>query len=497
MKRRWTDRLRAAALSLLLAAGLVYGPAATPALAWPESDQQIGARAHPGIVEQNGGVLDDATRTDYVERIGRKLVAASARPDETWTFTVLDTPVVNAFAIPGGYIYVTRGLLALAGDEAQLAGVLGHEIGHLTAGHVQDRGERNLHAGIGLLAGAVIGGLLGGSDGIGEGLDWASKIGSGYVAHFSQKQEFEADEIGVRLLARAGYDPMAQADFLDRMAAKAGLDAELRGKSYNPNSVDFFSSHPATGDRVRKAVRAARPGASDGADRGAARYIDTMDGLIYGDAPEQGYVRGQRFSHPTMRFTFAVPDGFAILNSDRTVDADGPGMQRLTLSGDALRSEDMATYLGRHWLPAFQREVKSGAPGKISRGEVNGLPMARVTLPIERRGKPATALLVAIRHDGRIFRFVGIAPRDDAAVVRQLSDAVGSFRALSAEEAARLKPYRIRSYTVRRGDTVATLADKLPALPRKQAQFRTLNGLAEGEEPRRGDRVKLIVEAHE
>ena len=183
---------------------------------------------HPQVLLQFGGAYDDPELQAYVTRTGRQLVAVSELPKEEFTFTVLDSDVINAFALPGGYVYITRGLLALADDEAELAGVMAHEIGHVTARHSAQRYSRGALAQGGVAIGTILAGVLGG----GAAAQLAQQAGGAgaqaYLAGYSRDQEFQADELGVRYLARGGYDPAAMSSFLDEARAQRPADAPAR-----------------------------------------------------------------------------------------------------------------------------------------------------------------------------------------------------------------------------------------------------------------------------
>ncbi|MEL6479089.1 MAG: M48 family metalloprotease, partial [Pseudomonadota bacterium] len=291
------------------------------------SEQKLGDENHPKILARYGGVYKNARLTSYVNEIGAELAAVSEQPQAKWTFTVLDTPTVNAFALPGGYVYVTRGLVALAEDEAELAGVIGHEIGHVTAGHSSLRQERGTVAGVGLLLGAIGLSVLGVEGSAAQGLlQIGQAAAGGILADYSRGDELDADNLGIRYLARAGYDPYAQADFLDSMGQASALEARIAGRGYNPNSVDFFASHPANGPRTRQAIEVAKQNGlalPQGSNRNQRRFLEVIDGITWGDSPDQGFVQGRRFSHPKLRFTYAAPQGFTITNSTNSVTARG------------------------------------------------------------------------------------------------------------------------------------------------------------------------------
>ncbi|MEL6678435.1 MAG: M48 family metalloprotease, partial [Pseudomonadota bacterium] len=324
------------------------------------AEQRIGDENHPRILDQYGGAVPDPRLRGYVTRIGESIVVNTEQPNEKWTFTVLDSPVINAFALPGGYVYVTRGLLALADDEAELAGVLGHEMAHVTARHGTERQSRSQRASVGVLGAAILGAVLGGEAGAQLGLEIGQTVAAGNLASYSRSQEFEADTIGVTYLARTGYDPIAQADFLDSMADKTSVDAALQGATYNPNRVDFLASHPATADRVRQAIAAAGQNATGGTARNRDTYLNTINGMIYGDSPSQGFIRGNSFQHPDLRFAFTVPNGYRISNQPTRVVATSDNGSVLIMDGAADPGGSLTSYLRDLWYPQIRERNSVG-----------------------------------------------------------------------------------------------------------------------------------------
>ena len=459
-------------------------------------DARLGAEARPQLIARYGGEVSGPL-AEYVTRLGRRIAAESEQPTASWTFTVLDTPVVNAFATPGGFVYLSRGLIALADDEAELAGVIGHEIGHVTADHTARRRRQSTIAQIGTLA-AVIGASVLGAEGamldaIGQS---AAAIGQGAVANFSREQELEADRLGVRYLARAGYDPEAQADFLESMQAQSALQAELAGRAYDANRVDFFATHPATAARVREAIRAA---SAEGLDMSGDRprnrdvFLNAIDGMVYGDSRAQGFVRDGRFLHPELRFAFAAPEGFTITNSAQAVTMQGRS-GRIVFDGGRDPGVPPARYIAEGWAPALAERAKTGRLSELESFRVDGLEAAGAWMPIRTRQGEALARLTAIRAGGgRLYRFFALVdPRDRSARAAALA-APRSFERLSMTEAARLQPYRIRIVTVGRGDTVESLAARMPFDRANVERFRVLNDLRPGERVAPGDRVKLVA----
>lgn len=280
--------------ALALACGLsACAPAPNPASPTVSAErgaeeQRAGDAAYPEVVARYGGVYRDAKLQNYVRSIGTRLAGHTEQPNDPWTFTVLDDDLVNAFATPGGYVYVTRGLVVLADDEAQLASVIGHEMGHVTARHGASRGRQGAVAGVGVALGQIGAAALGlgrlGTDLVGQAGQVAAE---GYVASYGRGQELEADALGVRYISNSGYDPLAQAEFLGKLQAQQRLDAEIAGRAYDANSVGFLASHPASGERIRNATAAADRGGSRAGERGRERFLSAIDGMSYGEFGER------------------------------------------------------------------------------------------------------------------------------------------------------------------------------------------------------------------
>ncbi len=447
---------------------------------------------HGKILARYGGVYEDPRLIRYVEDIVYRLTPA-AGGGAGWRITLLDTPVVNAFAVPSGDVYVTRGLVTLASDEGELASVIAHEIAHVTRSHIQSRQERAAAAqGVALL-GLLLGSAAGLDPGALQGLAQAGQVaGAAYVADYSREQEFEADAVGIRYLAGSGYDPNAAADFLASLQLQSELRARIAGKQYDPNRVDFLSSHPATGERIRAAERAARATGLGAARRYPDEHIALLDGVIYGDPPEQGYVRDGGFVHPELRFAFDAPMGFHITNSSSAVTAvDGRGGAFL-LEGAPAYSGSLTRFIADEWYAALARNGRVGELSGLRSIRINGLDAARAVLPVQTKDGPADMLMVAVRHEGSVYRLSGFAPRGSG-LLPVLERAAQTFRGLTVAEALRVQPSRIRVVRVGAGDTVASLALRMQVDGYAEERFRVLNGLRPGERPVPGQLVKIII----
>lgn len=456
----------------------------------PKDEQAIGAREHPKIVKAFGGAYNDPELASYVNRIGQKLARESELPNIKWTFTVLDSPVVNAFALPGGYIYITRGLTALANDEAELASVLGHEIGHVTARHSAQRQTNQTVAGVAAAAATIGAVLLGADPSLARGIgDVANTAGAGYVASYSRSQELEADELGVRYLKRLGYDPMAQADFLRSLQASSSLQARIAGQQYDPNRVDFLASHPATAERVDRAAALARK--AGGGKRGRKALLKVVDGIEYGDSGRQGLIRGQIFVHPDLRFKFEAPRGFKLKNSPNAVLAAGPSGAGVIFDASGYPGGSMRDYVAKRWAPALAEKTSVKQASDLKSLKIDGLEAATVGLFIRTSKGQMLATLTAIRSGKTVYRFTGLAPRNASRSVKSATrNTARSFEKLSKQEASKWRAYRI---DVVQSSNIAKTASRTPFDSYAEERLRVLNGLGRGQRSTPDGRIKTVV----
>ncbi len=493
MSSRKTAFLAAAlAATLLATSACTTAPAGGgPILAFGsvEDDVRLGREAHPQILQQYGGSVGDPAVERYVQQLGTRLKNVSELSEIDFTFTVLDSEIVNAFALPGGYVYVTRGLMALAEDEAELAGVIGHEIGHVTARHGASRqATGSLASAVGAIGGALLGAYLGGQAGADVGGRLGQTAAYGAVMTYSRSQEYEADMLGVRYLDRAGYDPMAMADFLEALQTSAELQAALAGGAPTRSVMEsFFSSHPDAPDRVARAQAEARDKAGGGR-RDREAYLAVLDGMIYGQSPTQGFVRGQRFEHPALRLAFEYPAGYQMINQPQAVIGRGDNRFLIFDMGTADQAMGPDRYLQRAWLS------EANVQGVETFRTAAGLDAAIGYAQVQLSGRPAQGGFVAIQGPDRTFyRFAILAGQIGQAERSHLRGAADSFRRLSAAEAAEIKPQRIRLVTVQPGDTIDTFARQMAVERLPREHFMTLNGLDRGRELRPGERVKIVV----
>ena len=475
----------------LIAPGLLAGCATAPATGRTfftgglsaDDEARLGRQQHEKIVPQFGGVYENAELNVYVSSIGNLLVQTSEIPNQKFTFTVLDSPIVNAFALPGGYVYVTRGLLALADSEAEMAGVLAHEIGHVAARHAAERYGQTMAAN---LAGVGLGVLLG-NQALSKTFATASAVA---LRSFSREQEYESDLLGVRYLTRAGFDANAMAGFLSKLQADSRLAAELAGQPGRTDEFNIMQTHPRTVDRIQRAISQAGAVAAKNPIVGRDIFLGKIDGMLYGDNPDQGLIRGREFQHPKLRFAFTVPDGFRLANSSQRVIARGPeGAGIIFDRASKPGAGTMSAYLTQVWAKGVTLQ-------NVEAITINGMTAATGQVSVSGSGGQRDLRLIAIRYDkGAVYRMLfATPPKLTASLSRPLRETTYSFRKLSAAQAAALKPWRLALHKVRPGETATKLAARMPYPDYGLQRFLVLNGLNETSPLPAGRTVKLIVE---
>jgi predicted Zn-dependent protease len=445
-------------------------------------EAEAGREQNPEVLAAFGGAYDNPAVQAYVNEVGQKLAAPSDRRGIRFTFTVLDTPIVNALAIPGGYIYVTRGLLALVNDESELAGVLGHEVGHVAARHHAKAQERQA------LARVAASASMGRRSSLMRG---GSVPALDYLQSFPQNDEYEADELGIRYAARAGYEPRSMATFLATLREYSRLEATMLGRS--PDTVDKFdytATHPTAAERFKRALDQANSQIPAKPIVGRKVYLSKVSGLLYGEAPAQGFIRGRDFLHPVLRIRFEVPGGFQLFDTAERVFAVSPSKALIVFDGGPEKTGMSArVYLTDEFAKGLVlQDVRSG--------KLNGLDGATGTTMIHTPRGPMSMRLVAIRADSEhIYRFQYEAPPSiNAQLTPQFAKTTASFRVLTPAEAAALKARRVEVITVKSTDTVGGLARQLPFEDYKLERFRILNSLGPGSRLDPGQQLKQIVE---
>jgi predicted Zn-dependent protease len=461
--------------------GVIDKQASLPAAAKPAATAEIEPavqREHERILAAYNGAYEDPRIEAMVTQTVEKLVAASERPDLHYRVTLLNSPVVNAFALPTGQLYVTRGLVALANDSSELASVMSHEMAHVIAHHAEMREDRVRQV---ALVSRMVNGVLSDPE-VGALALAKSKIA---LASFSRAQEFEADGIGVGIAARAGFDAYGASRFLTSL----GRDSEMRQSgptNIDPRAPDFLSSHPATPERVKNAQASARQfGAPGAGERERQPYLSAVDGMVYGDDPSEGLVRGRHFLHPRLGFTFVAPEGFTLDNTAQAIlGVKEGGGQALRLDVVRVPTEQSLTdYLNSGWIENVDAKT-------IESATINGFPAATAGA----KGDQWAFRLFAVRFGSDVYRFIFATKHMTAEIDRAFRESVGTFRRMSIAESKAARPLRLRVLTVGNGDTVEQLASRMAVADRKLERFRILNGLEAGDHLKVGDLVKIVVE---
>ncbi|MEP2761302.1 MAG: M48 family metalloprotease [Hyphomicrobiales bacterium] len=460
----------------ILSACNTFGGAPSLSGFGPNAGASVGKREHPRVVAAYGGIYRDRKVEALLDEVTAKLIASSSTPRQNYRLTVLNSPVVNAFALPGGYLYVTRGLLALANDTSEVAAVLSHEMAHVIENHAFQRQQRARQA---KLVNKVV------TDVIADEQESQIALASSQVslASFSRGQELAADRIGVQMMARAGLDPYAAARFLTSMGRYSRFRAE--SLSSNANSPNFLASHPATPARISQVTEAAR-GFTSQTNRAQerSRYLDAIDGMTFGDDPSEGYVRGRSYLHPKLGFSFELPKGYTLENTSEAVLAADKKGTAVRFDGVQIPARQPLTdYMASGWVNGLDTSTIEGKT-------VDGLEAATA----DARAKGWRFRIVIIRHKGATYRFI-FANADKGTNLRSDADrTLASFRKLGRIEAARLKPLSLKVVQVGNGDTVASLASQMRGVDRKRNLFLILNAIQDGASLRPGSLVKVVVD---
>lgn len=430
------------------------------------------------MVATFGGVYHWAPAETYLDGVLLKLAHASPGVAQPFHITILDAPQVNAFALPSGDIYVTRGLLALANDTSEIAAVMAHEIGHVTAHHAAKRAAFAKRMALISHAAQVVETPKAGAA--------EQNLSELALAKFSRQQELEADKIGIHVIARAGYDPYAAARFLTSLSQSSKLRQSLYGLQTNASRPDFLSTHPSTPQRVEAALREARVLSAPGVGvRGRRSFLQAINGINFGDSPSNGVVDGEVFLHPRLGFGFTAPANFVLENTRQAVLGINNGAsEALRLDSVQLDSQTSLTdYFKSGWLDGLDVST-------ITSGETNGFPSATA---IAHSG-PWDFRVAVIRFGADVYRMIfatrKLAPDVDASFLASIA----TFHRLSLQDAANVHPQHVALLMARPGDTVETLATHMATHARAADYFRMINGLPDNTKLVPGQDYKIIVQ---
>jgi len=411
----------------------------------------------------------------YLNEVLARLAKASDTPTQPYRVTILNSAVVNAFALPSGDLFVTRGLLALANDTSEAAAVMAHEIAHVTARHAFLRAEQEKTAAVITQAARVIQSRQKGEE--------VQANAAQTIAGYSRLQEFQADSIGINVIARAGYDPFGASRFLSSLSRSSEMRAALIGQN-NSARPDILSTHPSTPERIAAALQAARQiGAPGLGETARPQYLAAIDGIAFGDNPMDGAIRGRKFIHPRLGFSFEAPEGYALENSSQAVlgMADG-GAEALRFdSVRAPQGKSLTDYLTSGWIDGLLAST-------IHPGTVNGLP---AVFAEARAGEWNFRVAVVAFHDD-FYRIIFAIRAMTPEASKKFDESINSFRPITPEEEKLAQPLHVRLVVAGAGDTAATLADRMALADRPVEQFQLLNGL-DGPQLKAGETYKIVA----
>jgi predicted Zn-dependent protease len=468
---------------LLTAAALAFTPAAAQRLRYLDpSDVAEAQRDNAELVQELGGA-ETGPRAAYVAAVGHRVGAYSgiANPGQSLHFLTLNSAVENAFSVPGGYVYVTRQLMALMDDESELAFALGHEVGHIAANHAHIREQYAERSTLGVF-GQIIGAIFGpGAAGI---LQARSVLD---LLSFSREQEYEADTLGLRYMIQAGYDPAGAAEVLAALSRNSALQARVEGRT-NRRLPEWASTHPLSENRMQRALAEARATGRLGTGvRNRDTFLGELEGIYVDDDPAQGVIEGASFTHPDLRIQFTVPTGYLMSN----------GTDAVTVSGSAGKAQfrqgppnlDQAISFAYRLLTRDQFQIAYPRPQRVT---INGMPAAITTARVNTDSGLVDASVAAYQWDPqRVYYFVMLTPGGYG--VSPFVSMIRSLRRITPAEAAAIRPRIIHVETVRPGDTLQSLASRMAYRDFKLERFLSLNGLAANAALRPGQKVKLII----
>jgi len=466
----WT---RAIGFSLLLIAACTMNPATGQRQLTLMSEAQeieIGRQTHPEVLASIGA-YDDPEWQSYIQTLGSKIAATSERPDLDWTFTVLDDPVVNAMALPGGYIYVNRGILADFNSEAELASVLGHEIGHVTARHSVEQMSRAQLAQLGLGVAAIA------SEDFRQYAGLASQGLGILFLKFTRDDENQSDTLGLRYMVRAGYDPYQMPkvfNTLDRESQAQGLRA----------TPEWMSTHPDPGNRVERIN--ARIGQLSPEQRqgtiGRESYLRRLEGLVFGNDPRQGYTIGQTYYHPELAFKLDFPDQWQIINQRQAVGALSPQ-----------RDAAVVLTLSDKESPRAAFEAFFSQQG-VQRGSSQGRNLYTFRAFDPQTGvSKADGLIGFLSHNGKVYQLIGYTAADTwRSYASAMKQSLSSFEKVTQRKYLEVEPQRIDVVNLGRSMTLAEFAKRFDSNS-ELSELAILNGVNEDTTLEKGTLVKRVV----
>jgi predicted Zn-dependent protease len=444
-----------------------------------QQEVELGAQAHQDVLKEYAA-LDNPALQAYVSEVGKRLAGQSQRPHLDWHFTVLDSPDVNAFALPGGYVYLTRGIMTYLNSEAELAGVVGHEIGHVTARHGVRQHSASTAAGLGAVLGSILVPALGNQ----AGATLLQTLAQAWTAGYGREHELESDRLGAEYLAKSGYKPQAMIDVIGVLKNQELFAAEqAKRDGRQPRTYHgTFDTHPSSDQRLRQAVAAANPHIVANPRDGRGDYLQRMAGVYFGDSPDQGLIRNNMLLHEKLGLAVQFPLGWRVQNRPDRVVATNPQNDALVELQQGPKSDKP--------LETLQKGVKLDPGARYDSGKLSGYPAAFAAGA--QAGKPVVVAVVVF--SGTQYLIAGMA-RDKPAYDRErgtLRAAINSFRAITPAERRAARPYVLKLVTAQPGMTMAGLARQSPLGADAESQLRLMNALYPSGEPSAGQLLKIV-----
>jgi predicted Zn-dependent protease len=454
-------------------------------------EKSEGAKYHPEILKEFGGPMQ-SPQTAYVVRVGKNIALQSGlgNAESDFNVTLLNSSVNNAFAIPGGYVYITRQLVALCNSEAEMAGVLGHEVGHTAARHSKKRQRQSTIANILGVGGTILGAVIGDSGGLLGALGGGLKQYSGTLAQifslsYSRGQEEQADDLGIRYLSKAGYDPTALSAMLNSLALQTSVDARVSGLGDN-RVPEWASTHPDPAKRVVRAFNGAKAYPVSN-NRKADTHMAAINGMLYGDDPAQGVVEGQDFLHPDIKMRFTAPSGFGMQNGTDAISINGNSGKAIFTQGNF--TGDRSAYVAAA-LKSVSGQNQTIPAGEIRQTTVNGIPAFYSSTVVNTQQGQREVTVFAYEWGGNTgYHFIAIA----APNANPFGSMFDSMSRLTAAQASAIKPRKLRVVTVGRSDSVASLAGRMAYTTLQTERFLALNGLTANTTLSASQKVKIVT----
>ena len=451
-------------------------PSPAPPIAAPKAIRDTPQEAErKRLIALYGGEYQWPKAQTYLNQVLVRLAGASDTPTQPYRVTILNSGVVNAFALPSGDLFVTRGLLALANDTSEVAAVMAHEIGHVTARHAFLRAEKEKTEAVIAQASQIIESR--------QKSDEIEATAARTIASYSRLQEFEADRIGINVIARAGYDPFAASRFLTALGRSSEMRAELIGQG-DSGRPDILATHPSTPERVAAALQVARQfGAPGVGDRARQLYLEAIAGMMFGDDPSDGAIRGRAFIHPRLGFAFEAPEGYVLENSAQAVlGVASGGVEALRF--DSVRApadKGLRAYLTSGWIDGL-------LASSIREDKVNGLPAVFA----DARAGEWNFRVAAIAFNGDIYRMIFAVKAMTPETSKKFDASIASFHPITPDEKKLAQPLDLRLAVAGLGDNAATLAAKMALTDRPLEQFELLNGLPD-DQLKPGESYKIVA----